>query len=56
MDMLVLQMNVCMYEFMHDAKCIKILISKLFSNGIIFIDSKLSFTSDFEQQHQAWIR
>ena len=37
--MLTLQMNVCMYEFMRDAKCSKILISKLFPNGIIFIDS-----------------
>ena len=46
MDMLVLQMNVCMYEFIHDVKCSEILIFKLFLNGIIFIDSKLSFTSD----------
>ena len=38
MDMLTLQMNVCMYEFMY-AKCSEILISKLFPNGIIFIDS-----------------
>ena len=33
-----LQMNVCKYEFIYDAKCSEILISKLFSNGIIFID------------------
>ena len=38
MDILTLQMNVCMYEFMY-AKCSEILISKLFPNGIIFIDS-----------------
>ena len=38
MDMLTLQMNVCTYEFMYDAKCSEILISKLFSNEIIFID------------------
>ena len=37
MDMLTLQMDVCMYEFMY-AKCSEILISKLFPNGIIFID------------------
>ena len=40
MDMLTLQMIVCMYEFMY-AKCSEILISKLFPNGIISID--LSF-------------
>ena len=38
MDMLILQMIVCMYEFMY-AKYSKILISKVFLNGIIFIDS-----------------
>ena len=32
-------MNVCKYEFIYDAKFSEILISKLFSNGIIFIDS-----------------
>ena len=37
MDMLIMQMNVCMYEIMY-AKCSEILISKLFPNGIIFID------------------
>ena len=39
MDMLTLQMNVCTYEFMYDAKCSEILIFKLFPNGIIFINS-----------------
>ena len=39
MDVLTLQMNAYMYEFMYDAKCNEILISKLFPNGIIFIDS-----------------
>ena len=38
MDMLTLRMNVCMYEFMY-VKCSDILISKLFSKRIIFIDS-----------------
>ena len=38
MDMLTLQMNVCKYEFIYDAKCSEILISKLFPNRIIFID------------------
>ena len=32
-------MNVCKYEFIDDAKCSEILISKIFPNGIIFIDS-----------------
>ena len=41
-------MNVCMFEFMY-AKCSEILIFKLFPNGIIFIDFKLLFTSDLEQ-------
>ena len=53
MDMLTLQMNVGMYEFMY-AKCSETLISKLFPNGIIFIDFKLLITSDVEQKHQAW--
>ena len=35
-------MNACMYEFMY-AKCSEILISKLFPNGIIFIDSSFIY-------------
>ena len=33
-----LQMNMYKNEFIYDAKCNEILISKLFPNGIIFID------------------
>ena len=42
-------MNVCMYEFIYDAKCSEILISKLFPNKIIFIDFKLLITSDLNK-------
>ena len=45
MGMLTLQMNACMY----DAKCSEILVSKLFLNGVIFIDLKLSFTSNLNK-------
>ena len=41
MDMLALQMNAYMCEFMYDAECSEILVFKLFPNGIIFIS--LSF-------------
>ena len=37
MDMLTLQMNVCMYEIMY-ANCSETLIFKLFPNWIVFID------------------
>ena len=59
--MLTLQINVCMYEFMY-AKCSAILISKLFPNGIIFIDfnfhlhQMLNKTSSLDTVILSWIK